>query len=148
MKKVIGTCELGRHVKRIGYVLLRYRSGGVGRPWYGVEPVVPITNEVMHTTGLEVILQNLRMEPGPELHVMRFNDEPTHRNMLKLKREHELIMMHLLSTEEREELEIKPMHARHGWRFDIRKEEIRIVPLPLSNSRFLELLDEAFEIAT
>lgn len=142
MKKTfLGLCDLGQHVNKTGYVLLQYASGVL------VEPIIPISNQEMDSSGISMVLDYIRHPPGPDSKQMNYFDEATKKKQLKIKRDFTLITLSL-ELGEGEELKVAPLHAGHGWSFDCRADEIRIFPLPMTNEKFLEVLRDAFEVAS
>ena len=141
-----GLCYLGRNVSKSGYVYLRFvpRSGGGAKL---VRPVVLISEEEMKRGGLSRVLNLLRSGAGPECEPVSFLNHAHKAEMLKLKREHELILLRVLQGDT-SEMKIIPLHARRGWQFDRFTNEVRVYPLPKSNEDFVRILTEAFEIAS
>ncbi len=140
-KKFLGLCDLGQHVNKTGYVLLQYACNIL------VEPIIPISNKEMDSNGIFMVLGYIRNPPGQEAKQMNYFDEGTKKKQLKIKRDFTLITLSLLQGET-EELEVIPLHAGRGWSFDRHADEIRLFPLPITNEKFLEVLRDAFEVAT
>lgn len=145
----LGICDIGQNIKKTGYVLLRYVSNVM------IEPFISISNEEMQANGISIVLDNLRKTPVPNSYkkVSMF-DAGTKKLMYKLKKSHLLVSLSLLkklnpeSQNIHEELKMTPLHAKHGWQFGTRKEEIHRLPLPILNHLFMRHLAEAFEIAS
>lgn len=140
-KKFLGLCNLGQHVRKTGYVLLQYASGVL------VEPIIPISNQEMDSKGISMVLDYIRRPPGPEARHMNYFDEADKKKQLKIKRDFALITLSLLQGDT-EELKVVPMHFGRGWSFDCRADEVRVFPLPITNEKFLEVLRDAFEVAS
>ena len=126
----LGVCEIGRHIKKTGYVLLRsVRDKAKG--WFvQIEPpFIPISNEEMEVRGLSILLEQLRNAPDLDsCKQLSYFDEATKKTMSKLKRNHVLVKLELL-LKDYEEIKMIPLHAAHGLaRFDMRAEEVRIFP--------------------
>ena len=140
--KSLGLCHIGQHVKKTGYLLLRF--AGI----HLVEPLVPISNKEMESDGLSFVLENLRTTHKLDASKKSsFFGEAGHKALLKLKRDY-LFVSVALSLSDQEELKIVPLHAGRGWSFVGRKEETQDFPLPITNQMFTAHLTEAFEIAS
>jgi hypothetical protein len=148
--KCLGVCYIGQHIKKTGYVLLRFAIEKA-KGWHvQVEPpFIPISNEEMKTRGLSLMLAHLHNIPDSNsCKQLSYFDEVTKKVMSKLKRNHVLVSVELLLNDY-EELKMIPLHAGHGLgRFDTRAEEVRIFPLPMTNETFIAHLTEALEIAS
>jgi hypothetical protein len=146
--KTLGLCYIGQHVKKVGFVLLQFASDGGAYPSLSmVGPVVSISNEVMENDGLAAVLHYLRNPPAPDSKRLCFHEEATKKEMSKIKRNHVLVSVELLKGES-EEMKLIPLHAGRGWQFDARAEEVRVFPLPASNTGFMKHLNEALEMAS
>ena len=143
----LGVCYFGQHVKKTGYVLLRFVDHIL------VEPFIPVSNREMEARGLSLLLNYLRNSPDSFKEVCMF-DEAIKKLMLKFKKNHLLISIGLskiLDSNLRdiyEEVEIIPLHAERGWQFGRRSEEIRKYRLPMANSKFMTHLSAALEMAS
>lgn len=146
----LGVCDIGQHVKKTGYVLLKF-ARDKAKGWFTqVEPpFISISNEEMEARGLSIVLENLRDTSNTDSHKqLSYFDEATKKIMTKLKRNHVLVHLSLLLSDY-EEMQMIPLHAAHGLgRFDRRSEEIRNFKLPMTNQAFMTHLAEAFEIAS
>ena len=140
--EVLGTCHVGQHIKKTGYLLFRYVSNHL------IEPLISVSNEEMEADGLSLVLGHLRNKLNLDsCKKMDFDDEATKKTMFKIKRNHVLISI-LLLLSDREELKITPLHFNRGWSLSGRSEEVRMFSLPMTNRGFTARLAEAFEIAS
>lgn len=142
MKSVIGTCFLGYCVPKHDYVLLQYADGVM------VEPIIEISGKEMASDGATKVLGYLQYPPPPSSKPFSFSDPGTKQRLLKLKRDYALIAISLLHEWDNGELKIKPLHFGRGWSFEMSSDEVRRIELPIDNDRFLELLRDAFDVAT
>jgi hypothetical protein len=140
MKSVIGTCFLGHCAPR-DYVLLQFAAGVM------VEPIIEISRKEMALDCATKVLGYLQDPPPPSSKPFSFSDPETKQKLLKLKRDYALIAISLLH-EWGDELKITPLHFGRGWSFEISGDEVRRIELPIDNERFLELLRDAFDVAT
>lgn len=146
MKEFIGLCYIGVSPDRTQYALLRFardQSNGVS---FLYPPIISISQSEMAENGLATILTNLRNVPTLD---STLTPNIPKNEWQRLKRTHLLVDVALLrSNGGKEEIEIKPLHAKRGGRFDIEPNEIRVFQLPITNEIFLKALDDALEIAT
>lgn len=147
LKRFIGISIIGRHVKRPGFVLLRFARDSDTGGTFLINPILTLSVAEMKRDGISRALSELRSMPAISPSKMGSGSAPSSKVVSKVKRDHELVQLVLLGDES-EVLEIVPLHSRHGWRFDVNPEEIRTVRLPLSNEEFIRILDDVFEIAT
>jgi len=112
-----------------------------------VRPIVSIPKVQMTQSGLETVLDQLRHGPGSGCVPIIFKDAATKKEMFKLKREHALVWLALLETDQLE-MRMIPLHAKRGFAFDMDSDEVRTFGLPKSNVEFMGLLADALEIAT
>lgn len=142
MKELLGTCQLGRHATKGGYLLLRYPAGVL------TGPIIRVSQEEMQSNGISIVLDHLRHPPRATAKKMSHFDEATKKMMLKIKRDFVLVTMSIIEDCGQQELKIIPLHAGRGWSFETRVEEIVRAQLPIANEQFLRVIGEAFEIAT
>jgi hypothetical protein len=139
--EVLGSCDIGQHIKKTGYLLFRYVSNRL------IEPLISISNQEMETEGLSLVLGHLRQKLNLEsCKKMDFDDEATKKAMFKIKNNHVLVSIQLLLSD-REELNIMPLHFRRGWALEGHSEAWNYL-LPMTNQEFISRLAEAFEIAS
>jgi len=145
----LGLCYIGQHVKKTGYILLRFVNNVL------IEPFISISNEEMETHGLSDVLDHLHKTPDSDSYKkISMFDEGTKKLMYKLKRNHLLVSISLLRSleqdlsDDHQEMEMIPLHAEHGWQFGRRVEEIRKFRLPATNQIFIDHLFEALEMAS
>src|SRR5690242_5057684 len=101
-----------------------------------VEPISSISEAEMGVAGLSVVLEHLRNPPRDARTVTMFNEE-TKKRLLKIKKDNVLIHLCLWRTvifgSVIEKLDIVPLHATRGWRFDTHADEKRQISLPITN---------------
>lgn len=119
---------------------------------YLVEPIITLTEEKMNSNGVSAVLDYIRNPPIDAKRMSLF-DEKTKKSLLKLKRDHLLISLTLfqlpgLSSAMPLELQFFPMHGKRGWNFERHGDEKRLIPLPIANEQFLEMLRTAFDVAS
>jgi hypothetical protein len=144
--RVLGVCEIGQHIKKTGYVLLRYAYERT-RGWHvQIEPLfTSISNEEMAQHGLSAVLDLLRNTPDSDsCKAVSYFDETTKKQISRLKRNHVFVNLELLRSD-REEMKMIPLH---GGRSERRAEEVRVFPLPTTNEEFMKPLAEALEVAS
>jgi hypothetical protein len=146
----LGVCDVGQHIKKTGYVLLKF-AYDKAKGWFTqVEPpFIPISNEEMEARGLSIVLEHLRnASRSDSSKPLSYFDDTTKKTMSKLKQNHVLVNLELLLNDF-EEIKMIPLHAVHGLgKFDRRAEEVRRFRLPMTNQTFMTHLAEAFEIAS
>ncbi|HXC98316.1 MAG TPA: hypothetical protein VN048_03170 [Verrucomicrobiae bacterium] len=148
MKRVLGICYVGRHIKDRGFVILQFKSSGGQYPSFSmVGPVVFISNEDMYERGLSIVLQHSRNALFSTAENLCFSEEKTKKEMFKLKHNHVLVSVEILGSDI-EEMKIIPLHFGRGWRTDRDAEEVQTFPVPITNNEFLGLLNVAFETAS
>jgi hypothetical protein len=148
MKRVLGMCYVGRHIKDRGFVILQFKSSAEEYPLFSmVGPVVFISNEDMYEHGLSIVLQHSRNALFSTAEKLCFFEEKTKKEMSKLKRNHVLVSVKILGSDI-EQMKITPLHVGRGWRTDVHAEEVQTFPVPKTNNEFLGQMNEAFETAS
>ncbi len=140
-RRFIGQCYIGQHARKRDYVLLQFKDNVM------VGPVIHIPEAAMTQHGLETVLRHLRDGPARDCTPFSFQDPTTKKEMLKLKREHCLVVVVLLESDQ-PEMKMIPLHAGHGFAFDSHADEVCVFPLPKTNDEFVNTLGEALEVAT
>jgi hypothetical protein len=147
MKKVLGICYIGRHVKSDDFILLRFAVEKFRGIHFLIGPVTSISNQQMKMDGLSAVINQLRTTPVLSPKELSAEQQVSDKELLKLKQKHSLASIELLE-QDIEEIKMIPLHAGRGWRFDAHAEEVRTFSLPISNDEFMNHLTEALEMAS
>jgi hypothetical protein len=141
-----GLCYVGRHIRTQDYIILRFLRDKLLFRMIG--PVVAISKGEMNSKGLSSVLFYLKNLANAETSDALSIQNVPPSELLKLKRNHLLLEIALVSNGTSDMIEVTPLHSGHGLRLDKNKEEIRTFPLLVKNEEFIGVLEQAFQDAS
>jgi len=130
------------------YILLRFARDVGGGPRFHYGPDLYYSGGSMRQEALAIVVSELRNIRKLDSKSLAKAEHVSVEELYKIKRRHVFVDVVLLREDDSEVLKLIPLHAKHGWRFDVHAEEIQKFPMPATNEEFMKRLAQAFETAT
>jgi len=149
MKEFVGLCYIGISREKTDYVILPFAEDISRGTSVLHAPVIPFAESKMAQEGCSFLTEHLRNRPKMDAAGIDSLPKPSKPELKKLNQTYRFCQITLLKVSGvQEEIKIMPLHAKRGWNFDVKAEEIRFYPLPMTNEKFVEALNAALKIAT